>query len=156
MTFEFVESDAPLSSGEEKAATLSATEAGADSSPKPALTYKLLLVSDDCVIAPAIAASMRAAGHQAFCVKTGEEALRCFQRDPYDLIASKFDLPGMDGEELACWVKALDPRQRFILVTNARDGFSGRSAADLVLRKPFTLQQATEAFYNLMASRAAR
>jgi DNA-binding response OmpR family regulator len=113
---------------------------------------QILLVSDDPIICEATASAIRVEGHDPTIVSSGEEALRLIHSQPYDLIAAKFDLPRMNGEELACWVKALLPKQPFILVLNERDGSNPHqnSAADLILRKPFTLQEAREAFYKLM------
>jgi CitB family two-component system response regulator MalR len=114
--------------------------------------YQILLVSDDAIFIEAIAAAIRVEGHVPTIVSSGEEALHCIHSQHYDLVAAKFDLPRMNGEELAGWVKALLPRQPFILVMNERDCATPdqRSAADVVLRKPFTLQEAREVFYKLV------
>jgi DNA-binding response OmpR family regulator len=121
-------------------------------------SYQILLVSDDAIVSEAIAAALRVEGHVSTIVSNGEEALRCIHSQHYDLIAAKFDLPRMNGEELACWVKALLPRQPFVLVLNERDRCNPHrpSAADLVLHKPFTFQEAREAFYKLVESEAQR
>jgi CheY-like chemotaxis protein len=118
-------------------------------------SYQVLLVSDDPIVIDAIAAALRAEGHVPTIVSSGEEALHCIHSQPYDLIGAKFDLPRMNGEELACWVKALLPGQPFILAMNERDRSNRhqQSAADLVLRKPFTLQEAREAFYKLVEAK---
>jgi DNA-binding response OmpR family regulator len=122
------------------------------------LSFQILLVSDDPIICEATALAIRVEGHVPTIVSSGEEALRLIHSQPYDLIAAKFDLPRMNGEELACWVKALLPKQRFVLVLNERDGSNPHqnSAADLILRKPFTLQEAREAFYKLMEPETPR
>ena len=93
-----------------------------------------------------------------YSFSTGEEALRCIHSHDYDLVASKFDLPAMNGEELARWVKAFRPRQPFVLVMNERDRCDPhqRSVADVVLHKPFTLQEAREVFYKLLESATPR
>ena len=121
-------------------------------------SYQILLVSDDAIVIEAMAAAIRVEGHVPTMVSSGEEALRCIHSQHFDLVAAKFDLPGMNGEELACWVKALLPRQPFVLVMNERDRSNPRqpSAADLVLHKPFTLQEARDAFYKLVASETSR
>jgi len=117
-------------------------------------SYQILLVSDDAIVIEAMAVAVRVEGHVPTVVSSGEEALQCIHSQHYDLVAAKFDLPRMNGEELACWVKALLPKQPFVLVTNERDRPNPQqpSAADLILRKPFTLQEAWEAFYKLMES----
>jgi len=121
-------------------------------------TYQILLVSDDTVVVEAMAAAVRMEGHVPTVVSTGEEALRCIHSHDYDLVASKFDLPAMNGEELARWVKAFRPRQPFVLVMNERDRCDPhqRSVADVVLHKPFTLQEAREVFYKLLESATPR
>jgi CheY-like chemotaxis protein len=120
--------------------------------PSSRLPYQILLVSNDPIVIEAMASAVRAEGHVPTITSSGEEALRCIHSQHYDLIAAKFDMPRMNGEELASWVKALLPRQPFILVMNERDRSNPnqRSAADLVLRKPFSLQEAREAFYKLL------
>jgi DNA-binding response OmpR family regulator len=121
-------------------------------------SYQILLVSDDAIVSEAVAAALRVEGHVPTVVSSGEEALRCIHSQPYHLVAAKFDLPRMNGEELACWVKALLPRQPFVLVLNERDRPNPNppSAADLILRKPFTLQEARKAFYKLVESETPR
>ena len=121
-------------------------------------SYQILLVSDDAIVIEAIASAVRVEGHVPTIVSSGEEALRCIHSQHYDLVAAKFDLPRMNGEELACWVKALLPKQPFVLVLNERDRSNPHqpSAADLILRKPFTLQEAMDALYKLVESETPR
>jgi len=120
--------------------------------------YQILLVSDDAIFIEAVALAIRAEGHVPTIVSSGDEALRCVHSQHYDLIASKFDLPRMNGEELASWVKALLPTQPFVLVMNERDRSDPHqpSAADVVLRKPFTLEEARKVFYKLVRSGTQR
>jgi CheY-like chemotaxis protein len=125
--------------------------AGKPDEPAPPV-YQILLVTDDVIISQAMASAIRVEGHVPTIVANGEEALRSIHSQHYDLVAAKFDLPRMNGEELACWVKALLPRQPFVLVLNERDRPNPEkpSAADVVLRKPFTLQEAKDVFYRLV------
>jgi len=111
-------------------------------------------VSNDAIVVEAIAAAVRMEGHVPTVVSSGAEALRCIHTQHYDLVGTKFDLPGMNGEELACWIKALLPRQPIVLVMNERDQPSSRqpSAADLVLRKPFTFSEIKQVIYKLIRS----
>jgi DNA-binding response OmpR family regulator len=128
--------------------------AGKPDEPPPPV-YHILLVTDDAIISEAMASAIRVEGHVPTVVLNGEEALRSIHSQHYDLIAAKFDLPRMNGEELACWVKALLPKQPFVLVLNERDhpNPDQPSAADVILRKPFTLQEAREVFYRLVEGR---
>src|SRR2546421_11940315 len=83
-----------------------------DQSSRP--PYQILLVSDDAIFIEAVALAIRGGGHVPTIVSSGDEALRCVHSQHYDLIASKFDLPRMNGEELASWGKALLSTQPFL------------------------------------------
>lgn len=120
---------------------------------------RILLVSDDAETLKAVAASVCTAGHRPSTARSGEEVIELLKTESFDLIASKFQLPGINGEELAASIKALIPAQLFLLVLNKRDRAPGPhtpSAADLVLHKPFTLEEAAAAFYQLMETRRGR
>jgi CheY-like chemotaxis protein len=74
------------------------------------------------------------------------DALEQLKLQPFDLVLTDYDMPGMDGLELAETVRHALPQARVVLMTAYGDGaaFQDRIRArelDAYLRKPFSLRQ---------------
>ena len=73
------------------------------------------------------------------------EALSLYARRPFDVVLTDFNLPGMQGDELAEELKSFDPAQRVILITGYAQHVKLKRQAlifvDEILPKPCTLEQ---------------
>jgi CheY-like chemotaxis protein len=113
------------------------------------MTGKRILIVDD---EPSVL-HMLEDGIELFCTDwqvesatDGREALRQLARQPFDLILTDYDLPGMNGLELAMVVRQTLPDTRIVLMTAYGDGErlqDGIRALHLegYLQKPFSLKQ---------------
>jgi two-component system response regulator FlrC len=116
------------------------------------MTGKRILIVDD---EPSLL-RMLADGIELFCLDCrvesaadGREALRQLARQPFDLILTDYDMPGMNGLELAMVVRQTLPHARIVLMTAYREGEGLEDrirALDLegYLHKPFSLKQLRE------------
>lgn len=111
-----------------------------------------LIVDDDALVCRATA---RMVEHVTGCAveycRSGGEALRIFQTAPgaFTRVVTDFDMPGMNGLELADRLRALAPGVRMLLVTGCPGALNGTDVKqhgfDGVLAKPFDLAAIEEA-----------
>jgi CheY-like chemotaxis protein len=63
-------------------------------------------------------------------------------------------MPGMNGDELAAAIKALNPNQRILMVTAYPETLASSGnpleGVDLVISKPFDLQEFRRAVFRLL------
>lgn len=107
-------------------------------------TKTILVVEDEASIASAIAARLRAEGHDAIIVDNGLDAVAIAADRQPDLIVLDLMLPGLDGFEVCTRVQA--ERAVPILMLTARDSESDMLAglelgADDYMTKPFSTRE---------------
>jgi len=104
---------------------------------------RVLVVDDD----PAMLRSVErilAPGHEARGFSSGEEALRAFRDQPFDVAIIDIRMPGMDGFQLTRAVKELRPSTEVILVTGSISDIdeklvrSVKERAGFFITKPFS------------------
>jgi DNA-binding response OmpR family regulator len=88
---------------------------------------KVLIVEDDLLQADALKQMIRAWGHEAEAVVTGEKAVQAVCEQRRDLILMDVYLPDMTAMELIPMVRAIQPDARIITLT-------GQSCRELELR----------------------
>ena len=69
----------------------------------------------------------------------GEKALALIADQPYDLVLTDLSMPEMSGRELAFRIRQHHPRQPIILLTGDTDAKDGTEHVDVVVKKPFKL-----------------
>ena len=106
---------------------------------------RLLIVEDNEELAELLARGLDAAGYQADCLSTVEEATQALRSTSYAAMILDLGLPDGDGLTL---LRALRQRNNPlpVLVLTARDGLQDRvtglrSGADDYLAKPFALEE---------------
>jgi CheY-like chemotaxis protein len=119
------------------------------------MARRVLVVDDE----PAVGDSMRQIlaldQYEVEIVTSGQEALDAFQRGKFDLILVDYEMPVMKGDKLAAAIKALAPQQPILMITAYGEElrFSGTYplAVDLVIGKPFAVQEFREAVRQLLS-----
>lgn len=114
-------------------------------------TLRVLIVDDQEVICELIAEYMHGDGHSTACAYRGDEALKLFQADSFDLVITDQAMPAMNGSQLAVAIKQQAPETPVILLTGFGDemlALGGRPAGvDLVLGKPISHAELRQAVY---------
>ena len=106
---------------------------------------KILLAEDDKNLGMILKAYLDSKGHRATLCSNGEEALRAFNSDNFDLLLTDVMMPVMDGFDLVRQVKAQQPFMPVIFLSarNEQDdileGF--RLGADDYVTKPFSMDE---------------
>ncbi len=102
---------------------------------------RILVVEDEKDMAEAIASGLRKQGYAADIALDGEEALRSFEVNEYDLLLLDLNLPKVDGIEVCKKIRAGGSSTGILMLT-ARSGLDDRVngldlGADDYLVKPF-------------------
>ena len=105
------------------------------------MKIKVLLVDDDdsCLMLGSLI--LERAGITSYCVMSGKEALKAIQEKEFDLIITDFNMPGMDGIELAEQAREIAPHTPIIVNSGALSPEIVQRAKERgvvkVLEKPF-------------------
>ena len=117
------------------------------------MARRVLVVDDEPTVCDTISRVLVMDQYQVETVSSGQEALDAFQRGTFDLIIVDYAMPDMKGDKLAAAIKTLAPQQPIIMITGHGEAlrFAGNFplAVDLVISKPFTLQEFREAVRRL-------
>lgn len=114
---------------------------------------RFLVVDDEPLVRASLRMLLEIDGHIVETAADGLQAVEAFQKDKFDLIFTDFAMPGMNGHEFATMIKARDPNQPVIMISAYADVFSTKETPpniDLLLGKPFTLQELRKAVRSLM------
>lgn len=105
------------------------------------MASKVLLVEDDRALREALADTLELGGHDYRAVDCAEAALVAIAQEPFGLVISDVNMPGMDGHQLLCAIRERQPQLPVLLMTafgaveRAVDAIR-RGAADYLV-KPF-------------------
>ena len=86
---------------------------------------RILVVEDEKDLAEAIAVGLRKQGYAADIALDGEEALRSFEVNEYDLLVLDLNLPKVDGIEVCKKIRAGGSSTGILMLT-ARSGVDDR------------------------------
>jgi len=78
---------------------------------------RILLVEDDASLADSTKALLKSWGYESQHCTKGQDAVRMFIKNPYDLVLMEVLLPDMKGEELISRLKELSPKIWIVAVT---------------------------------------
>lgn len=102
---------------------------------------RILVVDDEPMIRKIIVSIFRKFGDNVVSAKNGAEALDLFGLEPFDIVITDFQMPGMDGCELAASLKQLAGNTPVIMVTGSNNSKITKAMddkkVDTLLLKPF-------------------
>ena len=78
---------------------------------------KILVAEDESGMRATLVANLEDRGHQVTASKSVEEALRCVQKSPPDIVIADLRFPDASGLEILEPLKEINPEAAFILVT---------------------------------------
>lgn len=81
------------------------------------MSIKVLLVEDDRALREALGETLELAGHGYHAVGSAEEALVAAEREPFSLVVSDVNMPGMDGHQLLALLRSRFPQLPVLLMT---------------------------------------
>ena len=101
---------------------------------------RVLVIDDDPDVLESLGILVTEIGYAVETAVSGAEALGKLEQAEFDLILTDFQMPGMDGAQVATAVKKLRPRMPVVLVSG-RSFDSNYSNVSASLKKPFTLSE---------------
>lgn len=119
---------------------------------------EILVVDDDKELLALVKRILKYNGIAAHCVESGEAALEQIKARTFSLMITDFNMPGLDGLELARKGMAIAPRMPIIMNTGAISAEIIREAAEIgiaeVLVKPFLAEELLETIRNVMGKQS--
>jgi len=113
------------------------------------IARRILVVDDDVLVCDSIKRILELDQHEVKTTTSGHEALAAIKTGAFDLIIIDFEMPGMKGDKIAASIKAIAPQQPIIMITGygekLRLAGSFPLAVDLIISKPFDMQEIREA-----------
>jgi CheY-like chemotaxis protein len=113
----------------------------------------VLLVEDESTLRRLTAEALRGAGHSVVAVGSGEEALRRFGAERFQVVITDRAMPGLSGDDVAEGVKRLGPDTPVIMLTGFGELMRSTGevpvGVDLVLSKPIEFEDLRRAVERL-------
>ena len=78
---------------------------------------RILIVDDEEIVLVALRETLRREGYGVTTCSTPEKALQVVRTDPFSVIISDFQMPGMTGLDFLAQAKQLQPNTTRILIT---------------------------------------
>jgi len=113
---------------------------------------RILIVDDDPVLGELLLEALQEEAYQAFHVLSGEMALTTLQTDIPALVLLDYHLPGMNGLELADWLRKREEYAHIPLLLVSADVPSEASCNKHLrtLQKPFELETLLQSVAELL------
>jgi two-component system response regulator SaeR len=106
--------------------------------------WRILVVDNEPLVTESIRWILVHDGHVVEVTSNAEQVTSLFQKGKFDLIIADYQMPKLKGDELAARIHALDPEQRFLLITAHTEELLAKNAplkgVDMVLGKPFDVE----------------
>ena len=116
---------------------------------------KMLVVDDEPSVCDCISMILSLEGHEVVTANSGREALALFVKGNYDLVFTDYSMPGMTGVQLATQIKSIAPDQPIMMITGLAPVDTPK-AVDMILNKPFQLDELRQAVDRLPAGKISR
>ncbi|WP_338785841.1 response regulator transcription factor [Metabacillus sp. FJAT-53654] len=115
---------------------------------------RILVVEDELSIRSFVSLNLKKKRYEVSEAETGEEALRLFQREAFDIVLLDLMLPGIDGFEVCQEIRKVNQSVGIIMLTartQEKDKVEGLvMGADDYLFKPFSLVELEARIFSLM------
>jgi CheY-like chemotaxis protein len=120
---------------------------------------RVLVAEDNIVLGDVIRFNLQRSGFQVTLARNGNEALRLAAAEPFEVLVTDFEMPGMDGEELCTRVRNdLKLENLRIVMCSAkgleldRDEIMARLRIETILFKPFSMRELSCLLERLMSA----
>ena len=106
-------------------------------------SLRILIVEDECDVLDMLQEVLAGEGHTVITALDGNTGLACFQRQPFDIVLTDLNMPGISGLEMAGRMKKLKPSVPVMLLTGwdveLKQAELAAKGIDCFLKKPFTI-----------------
>jgi signal transduction histidine kinase/ActR/RegA family two-component response regulator len=118
---------------------------------------RILVIEDDASVQDILRRMLKAKGHQVVVASDGEEGIRQFRADPFDLVLTDRGMPKLSGWEVGKILKSIDPGAPIAMITGwgveLQEEKTKESGIDLIVSKPFNFEQIAQVVSQAMERR---
>jgi signal transduction histidine kinase/ActR/RegA family two-component response regulator len=112
---------------------------------KEVRSARILVIDDEDAVRDILSQMLQAEGHQVVLASDGEEGIRRFKNEKFDIVFTDLGMPKISGWEVSKRVKGINPKVPIAMITGwgmevNREKMS-ESGIDLVVSKPFDFDQ---------------
>jgi len=117
-------------------------------------TLRVLVVDDEPNTREVVSGYLRGDGHRVMTAANGNDAVRHFMSEDFDIVITDHGMPGMNGLQLAEVVHRINPMKSVILLTGFAFGPEQQpETIDCVLKKPLIREELRNALRSVMEDR---
>lgn len=102
---------------------------------------RVLVIDDEALVRDVLSQALSRARYQVTLASSGEEGLRLFKEQPFDIVLSDLAMPGVSGWEVCRTIKEISPRTPVAMITGWGLELDPQkveeSGVDRVISKPF-------------------
>lgn len=114
---------------------------------------RILLVDDEESVRGAYGMMLGIDDHRVIEAGNGQQALEVFDKGPFDLVITDFEMPVMKGGELATRLKKMAPSLPILMITaHGKTLGDPTNPVDAILNKPFTLDELRRAIAGVLGN----
>ena len=117
---------------------------------------RILVIDDEDLVRGLLADILSQNRHQVMVAKNGEEGIRLFKENKFDMVLTDLGMPGMSGWEVCRGIKEIDPNIPVGMITGwgAEVNLKKREehGVDFVVSKPFDFEQILKAVVQAMGT----
>jgi signal transduction histidine kinase/ActR/RegA family two-component response regulator len=112
---------------------------------KEGRSARILVIDDEDAVRDILSQMLRAEGHRVVLASDGEEGIKRFQNEEFDIIFTDLGMPKISGWEVSKRIKGINPKVPIAMITGwgmevNREKMS-ESGIDLIVSKPFDFDQ---------------
>lgn len=126
------------------AAPPSGTEQPAAREAAPSGRLRVLVVDDQLAVATVLQLMLELDNHYVRICESGPAAIEALHEEPFDVVCTDINMPGMTGWEIAHRIKLEFPNMRIAFVTGWSDSYDPtelqQKGVDYILRKPYQIR----------------
>lgn len=116
-------------------------------------TARIMVVDDEPMVRTILQKLLSLKGHSVTLASSGEEALDMVGSNEFDLIFTDLGMPQMNGRQLARAIRERRPDLPIVLLTGDTDAGEPGEDVDVVLSKPFKVDQLDRTIQDIMHQR---
>jgi CheY-like chemotaxis protein len=122
----------------------------------PQRSLRILIVEDERDVQAMLEEVLTGSGHRVAAAPDGKAGLACFQSQPFDIVLTDLNMPGISGFALATEIKKIDRSMPVLLLTGWAGEFEQAeltaNGIDCIIKKPFFIADLLQALDDLCSA----
>lgn len=120
---------------------------------RPRKAARVMVVDDEKMVRTILGKLLRLKGHSVVQAESGEEAIQLADSHEFDVVFTDLGMPKMNGRQLARKLRDRHPHLPIVLLTGDTEAGEPGAEIDVVLSKPFKIEQLEITIQDVLRSR---